>query len=261
MKTHRELERHLERPVQTAEVWAPRVLSLEGEYLLCDANQHVRNAPGAGLLEGFLRLLDESPDEILRFAKKWGAIGGKPGAAASTDQHVRKKGLQYLEPLTIWSNLTIRFRALHRIGAELNCERIGDVEDWKALRLQPPTDSELFTALEEGRFAMMSNIGRLVRDAQLQPRLYWNKSTEQWQIEFGTYSRTNLLAVLVLKLMVSIADKAGLALCSECHTSYVPEKQPSVGRRNYCPKCRQAGVPFRDSKRDQRRREREKKAR
>jgi hypothetical protein len=215
------------------------------------------NAPGGDLLEGFLRLADAKPNDILRFAKKWGAIGSKPGAVPGTDQRVRNVGPQYLEPVATWRNLSIRFRALQRIGAELNCERIGEKKDWRALRSPLPTTNAVYTAVEEARFALMSNMGRLVREAQLHPRLYWNKSTGQWQIEFGAYSRTNLLAVLAFKLMVSIADKAGSALCSGCHTSYVPEKQPSVGRRNYCPNCRNAGVPFRDSKRDQRRRERE----
>src|SRR5204862_4030603 len=98
--------------------------------------------------------------------------------------------------------------------AELNCERVGAVEDWKALGSELPAATTFYKALEEARFGLMSNIGRLVRDAGLHPRLYWNKSTGQWQIEFGTYSRTNLFAVLVLKLMVSIADKEGFALCS-----------------------------------------------
>jgi hypothetical protein len=237
-----------ERPVQTAMVWAPKVLSLEGEYLLWDTNRNSINTPGVGLLDGFLSLADAKPDAIFRFARKWGALRIKWKAASE---------LRCLEPIAVWSDLAIRFRALYRIGAELNCERVGAAEDWQALGSQVPTANRSYKALEEARFALMSNMGRLVREACLHPRLYWNKSTGQWEIEFGAYSGTNLFAVLVLKLMVSIADKEGFALCSGCHKAYPPEKQPSVGRRNYCPACRSVGVPFRDSKREQRRRKRE----
>ena len=229
-------------------MWAPRVLSLEGDYLLWDANRNSINVPGVGLLDGFLSLADAEPDRILRFARKWGALGIKRKAASE---------LRCLEPIAAWKDLAIRFRALHRIGAELNCDRVGAVEDWRALGSELPAASRSYEALEEARFGLMSHIRRLVQEACLYPRLYWNKSTEQWQIDLDTYSRTNLFAVLVLKLLISIADKEGFALCSGCHKSYVPEKQPSVGRRNYCPDCRSAGVPFRDSKREQRRRKRE----
>jgi hypothetical protein len=240
--------RRTERPVQTAIVWAPKVLSLEGEYLLWDANRNSVNTPGVGLLEGFLHLAGTGPDEILRFARKWGALDIKRKPAP---------GLRFLEPIAAWRNLAIRFRSLHRIGAELNCDRIGAAEDWKALVAKLPAASKNFKAIEEARFVLMSRVGQLVREAHLCPRLYWNKSAKQWQIDFDTFSRTNLFAVLVLHLMVAVANKEGFALCSGCHRSYIPEKQPSTGRRNYCPDCRSAGVPFRDSKREQRRRTKE----
>jgi len=240
-------DRRRERPVQTAKVRGPKVLSLEGEYLLSDANRISIRPSGAGLLDGFLSLADAEPDEVFKFARKWGALGLKRKAAA---------GLQFLEPLAVWTGLAVRFRALQRIGAELNREHVGTAEDWKTLGLQVPVAVKPYSAIDEARFGLISHVGRLVREAGLYPQLYWNKSTAQWQIEFSTYSSTNLFAVLVLKLMVSIADKEGFALCCGCSRSYIPERQPSAHRRNYCPSCRRAGVPFRDSKREQRRRER-----
>lgn len=214
---------------------------------MCDADRNSIKSPGAGLLDGFLSLADAKPNEILSFARKWGALG---------IQRIRLRGRRFHEPLAVWSDLAIRFRALHRIGAELNREGLGAADDWKALGSQVPTASRSYRAIEEARFSLMSYIGKLVRDAGLYPRLYWNQNTSQWQIEFSTYTLTNLFAVLVLQLMVMIADKEGLAICCACHKTYLPERQPSVGRRNYCPRCRADGVPFRDSKREQRRRTR-----
>jgi hypothetical protein len=244
-------DRHWERPVQTAEVFAPKVLCLEGEYLVWDAERNSKNPPGVGLLDGFLRLADGTPDQILEFARKWGAL------AINSTPLLKMRSR---EPVAVWTDLAVRFRALHRIGAEVNAGRVGAAEDWKTLRSEPPASNRSYKALEEARFALMSNMGKLVREARLCPRLYWNKPAKQWQIDFDTFSRTNLLAVLVLKLMMAVADKDGFALCSGCQRSYPPGRQPSVGRRNYCPTCRESGVPFRDSKRELRRRKREKTA-
>lgn len=233
------------RPVQTAMVFAPKVLSLDGNYLVCDANQVQSNPSGFHLLSGFLGLTSAEPDEILKFARTWGAFKIKSTPIP---------GLRFKEPIAVWHALAVQFRALHRIGADLNQERTGTEEEWRAIRLARPAGKR---ALDEARFLLMSNVRRLVNDAQLRPRLYWNKLSEQWQIDFDGPSGSNLLAVLALQLMVSIADKDGVALCSNCHQSYMPERRPSVGRRNYCQLCREAGVPFRDSKRERRRQERE----
>jgi len=237
-----------ERPVQTASVFAPKVVSLEGDYLVWDANQPSTKRPSPVLLDEFSGLAEAMAEQIFEFARKWGALVIKTTAMP---------GSRFREPVAAWRDLAIRFRALHRIGVDLNCGKVGTVEDWKALRLELPVRNKSYSAVEEARFAVMSNVGRLVREAGLHPRLYWDKPAKQWRIDFDTFSRTNLLAVLVLRLMIAIADKDGFAICSGCQKSYPPERQPSTGRRNYCPTCRESGIPYRDSKREQRRRNRE----
>jgi hypothetical protein len=238
-----------ERPVQTALVFAPKVLTLEGEYLVWDANRSSSKRPSPVLLDEFAGLADASPKQIFGFARKWGALVIKS---------VPISGMRSREPVAEWKELAVRIRALHRIGVDLNCGKLGAREDWNHLGAEVPVRNKSYTALEEARFSLMSNVRRLVHMARLQPRLYWEKEAKQWRIDFDSASRTNLLAVLVLQLMIAIAAKDGFAICSGCQRSYPPEKQPSVGRRNYCPACREDGVPYRDSKREQRRRKREK---
>src|SRR5215831_14242342 len=104
------------RPVQTAEVFSPTVLSLQGEYLVCHTDRLPRPS-GSGILDGFLNLADAEPDEILNYARKWGALGTKSNPK-------RIPGLRYLESLAKWRAAAKQFRALHRIGAELNSQRI-----------------------------------------------------------------------------------------------------------------------------------------
>jgi hypothetical protein len=240
--------RRSERPVQTALVFAPKVLSLEGDYLVWDAIQHSTKRPSPILLDEFSGLADATPEQIFGFARKWGALVIKETPISR---------LLSREPVAEWRDLAVRIRALRRIGVDLNSKELGAIEDWKVLGSQMPVPSKSYTALEEARFLLMSNVRRLVQMAGLRPRLYWDKSAKQWRIDFDSFSRSNLLAVLVLQLMIAIADKDGFAFCSGCQRSYLPERQPSAGRRNYCPTCRESGIPYRDSKREQRRRKRE----
>jgi hypothetical protein len=57
--------------------------------------------------------------------------------------------------------------------------------------------------------------------------------------------------------MDKIAAKDGFAICSICHRSYVPKRQPAATRRNYCddPKCRRQIWKY--LKREQRRKKEE----
>lgn len=231
-----------DRPVQTGMVFAPEVLSLEGANLICDANKTQSKPAVSGLLDEFLSLANAKPQEICRFAQKWGAL---------KIESTPIQALRFKEPVSVWREKAIRFQALHRLGIDINQRRTGAPEEWQVLDLEPPTGKG---AIDEARLLVMSCVRKLVQKSHLQPRLYWNGGNRQWQIDFDAPSGSNLLAVLVLQLMVSIADKEGIAICSHCQDPYEPERRPSIGRRNYCQECRTKGIPDRDSKLEQRRR-------
>ena len=169
-----------DRPVQTANVCAPMVVSLQGEYLVCDANRIQSRPPGSGILDVFLTLADAEPGEILKYGRKWGAlcIGSKA-----------IPGVRFLEPLAAWRATATRFRALHRIGAEINAKQVGAGDEWDALGMDLPKRSGSTSALEEARFGLMEQARLLVQEARLQPRLYWNPQAGQWQIDFDAYSK------------------------------------------------------------------------
>jgi hypothetical protein len=238
-----------DRPAQTALIFAPKVMSLAGAYLVCDANRNQTKPPGAGVLDGFLDLADADDAGILEYARKWGALCIRSKSIS---------GLRFLEPLSAWRDLAARFRALQKIAAAVNCGTVGSEEDWRTLGVELPAVSKPSDLLTEARFGLMSQMRKLVEVAHLQPRLYWNPDTNQWQIDFDSPSRSNLLAVLILQLMLLVADKEGYAICSGCHRTYIPEKRPAATRRNYCHRteCRKRAA-WSDSKREQRRRKRQ----
>ncbi len=243
----------LDGPVQTAAVSAPKVLRLDGGFLIGTANEPQVKKHGTGMLDEFLRLADAGPDEFLRFGLKWGALH-----IAAED----RPRLEFAEPIQAWRNVALWMRAIHRIGAELSFKRMGDREDWATLGTRDDGDKNWpkKKQLQESRFGLMKAIRKLVEDASLRPRFYWKPDDKggQWQIDLDSTSRqSNLLAVLTIQLMIRIADKEGFAVCSICHRSYVPRRQPAASKRNYCddPKCRRER--WKHLKREQRRRKQE----
>ena len=236
----------VDRPVQTAAVWAPKVLRLDGDCLVCDANEPHIKKHGTGLLDEFIGLADAEASEYLRFGKKWGALN----VAAAP----RPRGLESTEPIQAWRALARRARALYRIGAELSFERTGNIEDWAALGVTDVT--EINKSLTEARCGVMTQIRKLITEAHLQPRLHWNPSEKgQWQIDLdAAQGRSNLLAVLTIQLMIRIADKEGFAICAICHSSYVPRRSPTPTKRNYCDRADCQRKKWAYLKREQRRR-------
>ena len=242
----------VDRPVQTAALWGPKVLRLEGDSLICSANEPQTKSPGTGLLDEFIALAGADSDACFRFGKKWCALSIAP---------VARPLLEFAESARVWQRAARRLRALYRIGAELGVDRAGHVEDWEVLGLESATvrkfvEGRRFDPVKEARFDLMSQMRGLITDAHLQPRLYWKPdsvrsdqepskrwagSRGQWQIDLDAAGgRSNLLAVLTIQLMIRIADRDGFAICSICHRSYVPRRRPTATKRNYCddPQCR-----------------------
>jgi len=218
---------------------------MENGYLIWDAKSIGSRRPTVALLAGFLELADADDDSVYRFAKKWGALDINAQALPR---------LRFREPITTWRDLAVRLRAIHRLGIEVNLERRGSDQDWETLGEDPKQRS----SLKEARFALMKYVRLLVAKVHLQPRLYWDGLKKQWQIDFDSDGRSNLLAVIVMQLMIDVAQNDRYAICSNCKRSYLPARQPSPGRKNYCSRVECKRASWRNSKRELRRMKREK---
>lgn len=234
-----------DRPLKTAATWGPKFIKLEGANLVFDADRSQTRPSGTGLLREFLRLSNASDDDIAYFSRKWGGLHLEP---------VKRPGLTFVEPTQVWRDLAVRLDSILRVSAAVNAGNTGDADDWEKLH-QNPEDAK--KSLKEARFCLMSQVRRLVEQAGVRPRLYWNDGVGGWQIDLDSDGRSNLLAVLTIQLMFTAAGKDSFAICSGCRKSYPPARMPSPGRRNYCDECREKGVQFRDAMRERRRRARE----
>ena len=62
----------------TADTWrVPNSVELKGEALLWDVtkNQTIKVHPGRSMLDDFIRLHNAQPDQILKYAMRWGVLG------------------------------------------------------------------------------------------------------------------------------------------------------------------------------------------
>ena len=231
------------RPVPPTTVRTPEVVDIEKGYLIWDARRVRTHWSTEAILDRFLKLAEADDEAIVQFAKRWGAL--------AIDEEIAGR-LRFREPLSTWRDLASRARVIRDLGIRVNMNR-------EALGVDIGLDVALFRSpLAEARVALQLLMRRLVAKARLQPRLYWDNTTRQWQIDFDSSGRSNLLAVILMRLMVEIVGGGGLVVCSnpDCKRAYKPKRLPSPGRpNNYCGRrqCQQA--KWRNSKRKQRKRD------
>jgi hypothetical protein len=226
------------RPMSTGQVWAPRVEVLVDGCLIYDPLRCCKAKAGGALLSQFLDLCDAADEKVLRYARRYGALG--LGRRDESDIH------RFLEPVTIWRGLAHQFRALLNIGAKLNQSTRPTRDDWMELdgtryeRGLVPKPWE-FTG-REGAYLARHELQILLRSLidrfKVRPRIWWNHQINQWQIDLDSAGpSSNLPGLLTIQLMLTLADKDGFAVCSACHRSYIPKRRPNPERRNYCPNC------------------------
>jgi hypothetical protein len=225
------------RPIQTAAIFTPSVVRLENGYLIWDGNHTGSWRKTGALLPCFLELADSDDQSVFRFAKRWGVLN-------INAQPIPK--LHFREPVSTWRDLAKKVRSIHLIGIDLNAKGRGSEEDWHVLGQNPKYPQ---SSLTEARFCLMGEVRRLVAKAHLQPRLYWDAKNKQWQIDFDSDGRSNLLAVVVMQLMIDVAGNDGYAICSNCKRTYLPGRQPSPSKKNYCDRGECKRAAWRNSKR------------
>lgn len=95
-------------------------------------------------------------------------------------------------------------------------------------------------------------LNTLIELSDLRPYLHREpENNGKFQLSFFS---GEAFQAIVLELVLAISNTNGLAVCSACPRSYIPERQPMAGRRNYCPSCRADGIPVRDAAREYRKR-------
>jgi hypothetical protein len=257
-----------DRPMQAGVSYVPVDMELHDGAIHWNLDRVKEVRPGAGLLVDFVQLSDWEEKRILEYARKWGVLGicchhlpcshsnypfgGQFGVQSCRPFSSHRRGYLSADPIEDWRRLSRRVRAVQDLGAHLNQGKTGAKLDWTLVTSNDWIKSEKRT-VAEGRLALAQELNNCLSIGQVRPGVSWDRKKGQWQIEFGAHSVPNLFGLISLNLLLSISGR-DLVICSSCPRSYVPQRRPDPGRRNYCPVCSHRAAQ-RDASRDYRMRQ------
>ena len=248
-----------------------------------------RVKPSGQILEKFLSLASASDKDIHDFASKFGPLlifcrkEHVPGEDLGMDQ------LVIVESCEVWRYFAACMRSLLRIAASFHWGRATDPADWGTIGNYPPpvdraTEDQAKgepvdwlnpspSTGEEAWKVMVHFVGnRKDRDRAMWTRLLnvllGLGRVRPWVLWEGpendarpkvVFSGPNLLSHLAIQLCLVASKQDSFAICSYCNNHYTPQKRaPKAGQRNFCPECRESGVPVRIAQRTRRAKLREK---
>lgn len=211
-----------------------------------------------GLLEAFLRLMGAEPAKHLAFARRYGPLmicqHGLPPAHQPPGRfgNLSLSGCRCarIEPLSVWGSYVEMFAALLTLAARLE----GSPEGWTDERIELWKRALWWTSRDEipwwrkGRRSdkrvLLLTLEYWLGATGVRPMLY--RPAEALRIRLGG---GGVMGALSLQTTLAAARSDGIAFCSECQMPYAPKRRPNPSRRNYCPTCRDEGVPNRDAQR------------
>jgi hypothetical protein len=257
----------IDRPLRAGKIWVPHdiLLSDDGTLLTWHPNGFLGKPmlravqPGPRLLEDFVELADRTPEEILRYARRWGVLElcdhDQPACHAHLQCVPRGTGTRYLEPVSCWYKYAALFGSLLRIASNLADERPGLDADWEIVinaldQVQNPFYQRRGLGPDLDKLQVILN--SLISMSGVKPFLFRERG--KWSVNFsgGFVIACGLFGALVCRLMLAATCTQGLGVCSACGRGYLPSRRPNPNRRSYCDTCRRDKIPVRDAQRDRR---------
>jgi hypothetical protein len=167
------------------------------------------------------------------------------------------------ESLATWREYSGVARAILNLAAALHAEEYGRQEDWNVLYPRF-SDNELHwthvkgfpdhtEALSLGWARLRDRLSIWLRLADVRPDLSIMTAERP---EFVLGGR-GLYGAVGVQLLFAVCAAHGLAVCTNCGTTYARARRAARTRRNYCNSCRESGARLRDAKRDSDQRKRE----
>lgn len=241
----------------------PKTVRIREGQVLYDFHKDPSRAkvvtPGGRMLEDFLALRDGNDDAVLAYVRVWGVLdlhrfdlpgklgrdcsqGNEPVAAyhslvAALDTSIRSAQAVYLAA----SRPPKRRR-------DIIAERVAHARGEAALPKAEPPGAE---AVEFLRLMVEQQVSSLLDRFNVVVRFRWRAAEPT--VDVGAH---DLPSALVLATVLAVARADGIAVCSSCGLPFVPSARQTTGRRRYCERCRERGVPQRDAQRDARARKR-----
>lgn len=243
----------LDRPVDGSTWHSPYWAEVRGERLCWGYNSDFGKTPEApmtgpmvtatkGMIEQFI-FLRSAPDENIRsFALKWGMLG-------LWEHQLQDGPLSYYEQLSQWRAYSAMFYGLLSVANRLRDGKPGLLEDWQAIYSQNQTDPTAPLSISRGglkinRIHLRECLTELIRLGNVGVSLDWPSDAKRGRLRFDG---RGLFGSLVLQLILAINGSKGAVHCYHCEREYAPLRAPKARCRNFCPDCRDAGIPTRYS--------------
>lgn len=217
--------------------------------------------PSDGILEGFIRLLDAGPAEVLGYARRWGVLGicrhGLPASHSPPPAGLRQSdrfaaepassldwpsGCQPVaeivdgrwwgrEPIAAWRALAGEAR-----GVALAVARLGLETDPAPAARHRAAEAAMWV---QGRLDEWVEIGR-VRPV-CEARIDWSGAKDDPRL-VSTMGGDGLFGALALRLLLAVTGVRGLAFCAACDEPFAPTYGQRRGDRSWCkdPQCQRA---------------------
>ena len=253
--------------------------------------------PSRKLLDSFIKLADAadevttlgdlhsastpSQEAICAFANRYGGLQifcePLPGS--------RRPVIKHLEYCAVWRYFAQVMGSLLRIAAALYRGGSGRKEDWENIHQVPAVmrqtvdlstsgrghpfpegDEQTWLSLahyagkrrEQNRRMFGHLVNTLLGLGAVRPWFTWLESSRSVSRPEIRYSSQSLLSQLVLQLCLRVAQVDRFLVCVHCQTPYTPgQRAPKAGQRNFCPACREKGIPKAYAVKDFRKRQRE----
>jgi hypothetical protein len=180
----------------------------------------------------------------------------------------------FVEPLESWRRMATVFTLISQAAEDARSQKVPKAELWSALgprllgvsddyrravpvgrRLGvapapvsnlPPIDEQMS---ERARDLLGLLVDDLMRLGDVRLGFEWTGPLPEVNLEPG-----GLFGALAVDLAFAVGRASGFAFCDGCGDVYAPSRRPVRGKRSYCQRCRDRGVPVLDAQRDRRRR-------
>src|ERR1700733_700625 len=237
-----------------------------------DNDRGPRVRPNDRILDEFIGLASAPDEKIYGFASKYGPLLVYCAVKGEEDE------LIVIEYCEVWRYFSKSLKALLHIAAALRTgaspqklktdwDTIGDAprgvreakdpnkDSRKPWNIHPEADWKWRTCgfvgkgKDRSRAMWLGLLNCLLEVGQTRPWLSWKGSAAE-SLPHLVFSSPNLLSYMALQVCLISAKQGAFAVCSFCQKQYTPNRAPKSGQRNYCPDCRDAGVPVRIAQRD-----------
>ena len=220
-----------------------------------------------GMLDAFVRI--RTGRDVVGFANRYGVLHLCAAHDLPKSHNARRwsrltdvcESKREAEPIAVWLQFAEEARAILRVAAAIQAGHdaaIGDLQRiWPAGAELIPLQAFAENGLTGGHDALFLTAAaeRWVDLGGVRPHLVFRDGHPFLALDGSDMGTVSIFGALAMQMLTAVTRSHGVVACSGCGEVYVrTNRKAQQGRRNYCPTCREDGVPGRQRQRARRER-------